>query len=306
MVGYAGVTSSTENLHNQPLVLGTSHLVAGSGSGSSSDLKFVAFLRNAGWLETFFALVLPKLYTLLPLLLPIAVFFCLSVTMTNEITAAIEELRREIRQELKDFRESFQRNMRKEFREIRNSVNFMNKQYEEMMGHVKAVRGENLEIKSCNERLQTKCEELTKRLMLQEARIVQCEQYSRHNNLEFKGIPVTANENLEKLLETIGQKVGERIEPADVGVAHRVPVANNTVEKNLIVQFVRRTKRNAVLEKSRHARLNSRELRFSSPVPVYRNEHLCPELKRLLGQAVAKKKEVNWRFVWVRNGQILA
>lgn len=68
--------------------------------------------------------------------------------------------------------------MRKEFQKIRNSVNFMNKQYEEAMGHVKAVRGEDLEIKSCDEILQTMCEELTKRFMLQEVRIVQCEQYT--------------------------------------------------------------------------------------------------------------------------------
>lgn len=45
--------------------------------------------------------------------------------------------------------------MHKEFLEIRNSVNFTNKLYEEAMEVVKAVRCENVEIKSRSGKLRT-------------------------------------------------------------------------------------------------------------------------------------------------------
>lgn len=78
---------------------------------------------------------------------------------------------------------------------------------------------------------------------------------------------------------TIGQNVDEPIEPAGVEIAHRIPVANNTVDTNLIVQLIRRRKRNAVPEKSRQAKLNSTDLGVLSAGPVYSNEHPCPEIK---------------------------
>lgn len=115
--------------------------------------------------------------------------------------------------------------------------------------------------------------------------------------------PVTANESVERLLETIGRKVGEPIEPADVQIAHRIPAANSTVEKNLVVQFVRRTNRNALLERLHQGRLNSIDFKFSLAGPVYIDEHLRPELMRLLVQTVERKKEARGMFVWVRNCQ---
>ncbi|KAH9371933.1 hypothetical protein HPB48_021293 [Haemaphysalis longicornis] len=48
------------------------------------------------------------------------------------------------------------------------------------------------------------------------------------------------------------------------------------------------------------------DLGFSAKTAVFVNEHLCPALKKLLGMAIAKKRECQWQFVWTKEGRILA
>lgn len=49
-------------------------------------------------------------------------------------------------------------------------------------------------------------------------------------------------------------------------------------------------------------KLSCAEIGLGPPVPIFVNEPLCQDRKRLLGQAIAKKREADWKFVWVRNG----
>lgn len=45
-----------------------------------------------------------------------------------------------------------------------------------------------------------------------------------------------------------------------------------------------------------------RDLGRPSDRPVFVNEHLCAAIKALVGQGIARKKEIKCRFVWARNG----
>lgn len=53
-------------------------------------------------------------------------------------------------------------------------------------------------------------------------------------------------------------------------------------------------------------KLSTSDLGLRPQVPVYVNEHLCPELKTLLGQVTAKRRKRGWKHLWFRNGQIFA
>lgn len=139
-----------------------------------------------------------------------------------------------------------------------------------------------------------------------EHRVRECEQYSRNANVEIKGVPICKEESLPELMAKIGDKIGEPISTSDIEMCHRVPVPKTANQQNIIVQFARRTKRDAILDKARKAKILGTDLGLTGANPVFINEHLCPELKRLLGQAISRKREVGWRFVWVRNGHILA
>lgn len=217
-----------------------------------------------------------------------------------------DDLKRELKTELKQLRDIFERDFRKELREIKNSMTFMNKEFEEIKDELKAIRTENKELKAENEKLHVKCDKLAQELNTTASRILHCEQYSRNANIEIKGIPTQPNENLYATLSKIGDRIGESILDTDIEACHRVPVSNNPESKNIVVQFTHRWKRDLILEKARRLRLTAHDVGLPLTVPIYINEHLCPELKRLLGQTVAKKRESNWKYVWVRNGQIFA
>lgn len=218
--------------------------------------------------------------------------------MAKEIRALFEELKREIRAEFKDFKEALERDFRKELRELKSSLVSINADCEEL-------KVENVELKASNAALEAKCVALAQQVKDHESRMLHLEQYSRNANVELKGIPYNDTENLAETVIKIGEKVGVPLVAADFESVHRVPT-NNPANKNVVVQFARRQKRDCFLEKARAARLKCSDLGLDSQAPFFVNEHLCPELKRLLGQATARKRETGWKYVWVQNGKIFA
>ncbi|KAH7971385.1 hypothetical protein HPB49_023163 [Dermacentor silvarum] len=219
--------------------------------------------------------------------------------MSKDLSALSEEFKRELRAELKEFQDGFDRDFRKEMREIKASLANINKAYEEVIA-------ENRLLKETNTRLETRCSDLSQQVKEQENRLVQLEQHSRLANLEIKGVPFRKEENLTEVITKTGEVIREPVTPADIEVIHRIPTAKSPTTNNIVVQFASRKKRDLFLEKARPIRLTGSDLGFVSKAPVFINEHLCATLKRLLGQATARKREVNWKYVWVRNGKIFA
>ncbi|KAH9379017.1 hypothetical protein HPB48_001723 [Haemaphysalis longicornis] len=125
----------------------------------------------------------------------------------------------------------------------------MNKVFEEMCA-------ENKQLKVANSKLEEKCDALACQVKLQEARLVEGEQYSRNRNIEIKGLPDTPKECLEEVIAKISNKVGVPVVPADLESVHRVPVGNQPGNKNIVVQFPRRHLRDKFLEEVRSRRLN--------------------------------------------------
>lgn len=91
----------------------------------------------------------------------------------------------------------------------------------------------------------------------------------------------------------------------DVDICHRVPTARHDVS-NIIVRFVQRTKRNALLSKAKKVKIDSAALGSRASSPVYVNEHLTRTAKQLLGAAIQRKKEMHWKFVWTTGGKVFA
>lgn len=211
-----------------------------------------------------------------------------------------DDIKREIRADLKEFKESFDRDMRKDIRDIKASLNLINKLYEELKEEINVVRTENKNLMIENTKLQAPCDELTKQVKEYFSRLLRTE-HSRNVNLEIRNVPYQADENLHKVVEKIGETIGKPISANDIEICHPVPVANITVNKN-----THRDEWNRVLERPRRTRLNCTDVGFVSQAAFYINEHFCSEMKRNLGRATTKKRETGWKFVWVRNGQITA
>lgn len=128
-----------------------------------------------------------------------------------------------------------------------------------------------------------------KQLNDHETRITNSEQYSRHRNVEIKGIE-GSNENLQAMLCQMNSVLNEPITASDIDVCHRAKTKNHPSCSSIIVQFKSHSKRDAFLLKARKTRLSTNDIGHSINKPVLVNEHLCPMLKSLLGMAISKKK----------------
>ncbi|KAM7281222.1 uncharacterized protein ISCGN_006116 [Ixodes scapularis] len=232
--------------------------------------------------------------------------------MAKDMTKLMTELKEEFKKECKIMRETLERDLRNELRDIHtelkginDGMNFINKDFEEFKEKIESVIVENAALQRANTELGEKYDQVAKSLKENEERLLQYEQYSRRHNLEVKGIPKTETESITDLIFQIGNLIGEQITLTDIETCHRVPTREVT-KSNVIVQFQRRQKRDAVLDKAKKRKITCRDLGLPDATPVYVNEHLCPTLKRLLGMATSRKREMQWRYVWVRNAKILA
>lgn len=181
--------------------------------------------------------------------------------------------------------------LRREVEEMKNSLTMFNEICENMKQEQARLTSENKALKKENEHLSK--------------RLGEAEQYSRVNNIEIKGVPCTKNEDCVAILKAIGDEIGCPVIDADIDVVHRVPAKH---DKNIIARFCSRTKKTDFVAKARKARLNTTALGFpqTQQKNVFVNEHLTPDNKRLFAQALARKKDHGWKFLWTSNCRIKA
>lgn len=139
-----------------------------------------------------------------------------------------------------------------------------------------------------------------------EKKVADLEQYSRNNNVEIRGVPSTKGEDCAAIVELIGEVSECPVARSDLDTVHRVPAKSG--DKNIIVRFLCRDKKNDFLRKARKARLCANQIGFpdSLKTPVFVNEHLTADNKRLFAKALALKKQKSWQFLWTDNCHILA
>nr|XP_037291385.1 uncharacterized protein LOC119187331 [Rhipicephalus microplus] len=232
--------------------------------------------------------------------------------MAKELLKLKEELRAEFKQELAKYKDMIERDLRTEIRELRteqrnmtNSIEFAHQTIQELKQKLSTALSVNVEQEKQNELLRAKCTALESRGADMERRLLLAEQYSRNVNLEIQGVARKENESVPHILSMIGSAINEQITEADIESCHRVPT-RNPERSNIVVQFKSRAKRDATLRKAKKARLTNKDVGLDISTPIYINEHLCPTLKRLLGMAIRRKHECNWKSVWTANGKIFA
>lgn len=172
-------------------------------------------------------------------------------------------------------------NFKKDIEELQGSLAYLNETVEEL--------------KSENEKLKTANLALTARNVALEQKVSELEQYSRKNNVELKGVPCTQGEDCVAILQAVGSKIDCLVSRDDIDIAHRVPSGSNT--KNLIARFTSRAKKAEFVSKARKARLQTRDIGFqgTESKPIYVNDHLTQENKKIFSKALSLKKENHWQ-----------
>lgn len=201
----------------------------------------------------------------------------------NELSALFDAKHVELKETLKTVIET-------ELQSLKESMSLINEKFEGFKSEIVEMRKELATTRAENEEIRSNNTCLTSELIRKELTDVQ--QYSRRSNLEIKGVPVVADEDLISTMKTISGCVNSEVEEPDIEVIHRVPTKKND-EQNIIVKFFSRTMRDNLLNAAKKQRLNISHLGFEGDTPIFVNEHLCSAKKVLLGMALKAKKDKN-------------
>ncbi|KAH7985200.1 hypothetical protein HPB49_026553 [Dermacentor silvarum] len=189
-------------------------------------------------------------------------------------------------------------------KDVKTSIQFMSDKFDTIQTSLSEVCAELRNLQREHTTLKKENAELKKELADTRADLIELKQYSRQNNIEIKGLPHDPSERPEAIIQVLGEKLGTKIETAEIDVVHRVPTKEKG-KTNVIVRFVSRSSRNKVLQAAKKKRLTTADFGFEGTNAVYINEHLCLENKILLGKATQLRKEKQWKFSWVSQGKIL-
>lgn len=134
------------------------------------------------------------------------------------------------------------------------------------------------------------------------------QQYSRVNCLELHNYPVEKNEDLVGVVKSVGSALGHPISEQLIDNCHRLPSRKGDSKSPpaIIIKFTRRIDKEELLRKRRIKRdFSTRHLGLASDIPLYLNESLAPERRRVLALARRIKAEKGYKYLWIRNGKIL-
>ena len=116
------------------------------------------------------------------------------------------------------------------------------------------------------------------------------------------------------MIET-ARSVDVELEPNDISIAHGLPSKNNQRQRNIIVKFTRRVKRDEVfnvhkkLKSKRTKDLRSVQIQSESSSVIHNgaihiNESLTPYRKRLFSRILVFKKNHHFKYLWTSNGKV--
>jgi len=179
----------------------------------------------------------------------------------------------------------------KSFEQLEYSVTMMSEKYEVL----KQLKSNDRTTKELKKQQDMVTEELAKKDQqiedLKQA-ITDMDQYSRNRTIEISGVPVRKEEDLEKVMKLIDDKIGVPEEARVIDVVHRVPTKSKKYPPKIVPQFTSRTSRNLWLANKDHGiKSDLFDKSVAVPKPVYVNEHMTVHYKELLCK---ERWEASW------------
>lgn len=194
-----------------------------------------------------------------------------------------------------------------DFAEFKKSIQFISEEFESFKNDLTSIKLENEKIKKDNEKLKSDNEKL-------KTDIADLQSYSRRDNIVVTGITETNNECVNEVFNMLSKTIGSELTARDISVAHRLPSKKKDSIKPIVIKFVRRQDKMSWMG---HFRLASSQdnsgagisaKNISAVLPetrVMAYEHLIPSTLELLNTTRTIAREKGYRFVWVRDGNIL-
>lgn len=235
-------------------------------------------------------------------------------TVKNIVQQVIQsELRALVPSITSEFKSVFNaelRSIKEEIIDIKQSMTFIDSQYEDFLNEHKANKENMKELREENITMRATINDLSSRLN-------QVEQNARSSNIELQCVPEKKDENLINLVLQIAKTVESNITANDISHCTRVAKYNNNSPRprSVIVQFGTPTLRNKFLtaaikfnkaKKDVKDKLNSTHIGYNDNSQIFVVEHLSAANKALHAATRLKAKEKGYKYVWIRGGRIFA
>ncbi|CAG9818860.1 unnamed protein product [Phaedon cochleariae] len=190
--------------------------------------------------------------------------------------------------------------------ELVKSVSFCSDEisdFEKSLDDVEVLMRKFEELKRDNDNMKKEMSNLN-------SRVNELEQHSESKNIVIQGVPENNNENLISIFEQISNFLGVEVKD-NVEFANRVqsmkPVPGKP--KNIVVGFASKILGDQVIALAKQKRKNSSNPKNGIKIneiieSVYINEHLTSNNQSLLREAKEAARTKNFKFVWVKNGNI--
>lgn len=223
------------------------------------------------------------------------------------IKSEIHSLVPELTKSLSGIFNSELRSIKEDIQCFKESMNFLNNQYEDFLKDQKLNTVHIEQLKSQNQELTSTVQDLSYRLN-------DLEQRARDKNVEIQCVPESRSENLINTLCKICEVVECPITEEQITRCTRIVKLDRSSARprSIVAEFASNKHEDrflaAVIKFNRShpdGKLNTSHIDVKGPKkPIYVVEHLSPANKHLHAAARAKAKELNYKYVWVKNGRI--
>ncbi|MCP4484708.1 MAG: hypothetical protein GY823_09135 [Flavobacteriaceae bacterium] len=195
----------------------------------------------------------------------------------------------------------------KKLLDIEKAQDFQATQYESFRKQVGTVLRINTELKAENEHLCKRIKDLELKDRKLMKSIDDLEQYGRREMLELSGVPRLQNENCEEIMLKLAEAINVPLSRQEIEACHRnspkpdAPIISKFGSRKLKELFFTKDAKKVLRN------LTTEDLGFEKEVGkdrIFINESLTKANKHLLWLAKNKKKDLEMKFCWTRNGSI--
>ena len=210
----------------------------------------------------------------------------------SEIQADILEMKLETQRLMKELNENFL----KAEKRIKDDITAVLFKLEDKVNLATA------EVKKLSE----KNVESENKILALEKRLNILEQKAMEKNIEIRNVPSKEREDLEEMFKLLATPAEiTEIEKEVQDIYRPKKNSNNMIVKFRSVRIKRRFLAN-IKGKKINSSILKEYTKNDSPFQIYVGDQLTATNKRLLWQAKTRAKEFKWRFVWIRNGFVMA
>ena len=100
-------------------------------------------------------------------------------------------------------------------------------------------------------------------------------------------------------LDVLNNSLGLNLASIDIEACHVVPSKQKDGKRVTVCRFLSCKVKDSVFA----AKKGKRDIKYSGN-NIYINEQLNPGSRKIFNMASAKKRELNWKFIWTKNGVV--